>query len=75
MLITLTARTIHGDNGSTLAQLDSYTLRAAAMLGGTCESPETAAEFLRDVYGSVLKTAGAVTLAVGEALVQRSAVA
>lgn len=61
-MITLTARTVEGAPGATVAELDAETVSLSALLGGPSE-PWQAAEFLRDVYAGVIRTAGAVTLA------------
>lgn len=59
----LTDRTVIGEPGATLADMDEATCRAALLIGGGAAlSPEAAADFLRDVYASVIASAGCVTL-------------
>lgn len=60
-MITLTLATVEGDSGWTLAQLDGATVEISRALGGPGDA-WNGAEFLRDVYGEVLRTAGSVTL-------------
>lgn len=61
-MITLTMATVTGAPGMSHADMDAATVQAASLLGGPTSSPETAADFLRDVYADVLRTAGSVDL-------------
>lgn len=60
-MITITARTVEGAPGMSLAEMDAETVKASTMLGGP-NVPEGAADYLRGIYGEVIGTAGAVTL-------------
>lgn len=61
-MITITASTVHGAPGATLADMDRETVQCAVRLGGGTMSPERAAEWLREIYADVIRTAEAVTL-------------
>lgn len=60
-MITLTMATIEGAAGATLADMDGETVRLSTLLGGPSDA-WNAAEYLRDVYREVIRSAGAVTL-------------
>lgn len=63
-ILLLSDRVVLGGSGMSLAQLDALTVECARLLGGATSSPEVAADYLRDVYSDVLRTAGEVSLAI-----------
>jgi hypothetical protein len=60
-MITITDRTVVGDAGMSLADMDRETVTASTMLGGP-NVPEGAADYLRMIYREVIALAGSVRL-------------
>lgn len=63
-MITLTDSTVLGRTNTPAADVDSDVLAVALALGWTGSDAWYAAEFLRDVYRAVIRSAGSVDLVV-----------